>query len=487
MQLFEIHNRLRSEYDFAALSIPLIFLPVTRTAAGLAFSVPLANFNDSEVKRINDSISSRSQPQIVQLAVGRLAQRLRTLERVPGGNFEKDFYELPNLKDFTEMLLLLGYRWTLDCINQNNNTYDLKLTKQGKSFRADAASSGEKELLTYLLAIFALNVRDAIIVVDEPELHLHPKWQKTLLSLFIKLAKTTGNQFLFATHSPTFVSPESIQYVSRVSSTAQESHILRLNADALPDAKHLLNIVNSQDNERLFFADEVILVEGMSDRIFFEAILNRFGRTKPTQPVIEVLDVGGKTMFESYGKLLAACQISYSIIADRDYMAQVGNDAVKVILKLNPAAVKAKAIEDETSRDGQTLIEAIDTAMQTHNWDHAKDIWDYIKARHTKVPVDLNDAQQKTINEFLEQKATEGIYILSQGALEAYLPAGHAQKDINKLIELINQSDFWEQLPDAGKKELEGIALQLLGKSNQALEDEKLFAATPNTNLDTGA
>jgi putative ATP-dependent endonuclease of OLD family len=115
-----------------------------------------------------------------------------------------------------------------------------------------AASSGERELLTYLFAIFALNVRDALIVVDEPELHLHPKWQKRLLNLFVRLATSTGNQFLLATHSPTHVSPDSIQYISRVFSRDQQSNVLRLATASLPEAKHLLQIVNSQNNEGIF-------------------------------------------------------------------------------------------------------------------------------------------------------------------------------------------------------------------------------------------
>ncbi|MEK9802094.1 MAG: AAA family ATPase, partial [Curvibacter sp.] len=141
----------------------------------------------------------------------------------------------------TKLLNELGYEWSLETINPLKNQYDVRLKKQGSSFLVGAASSGERELLTYLFAIFALNVRDALIIDDEPELHLHPKWQKTLLQLFIRLADSTGNQFLLATHSPTFVSPESIQYVSRVFSREQKSHILRLNTTALPEAKHLLN------------------------------------------------------------------------------------------------------------------------------------------------------------------------------------------------------------------------------------------------------
>src|SRR4029079_13592698 len=129
----------------------------------------------------------------------------------------------PNLRELTRILENLGYEWELVCTNPLRNTYDVELKKQESKFFLSLASSGEKELLTYLFSIFALNVRDALIMVDEPELHLHPKWQKSLLHLFVRLAKSTGNQFLMATHSATFISPDSIQYASRVFSRDQQS------------------------------------------------------------------------------------------------------------------------------------------------------------------------------------------------------------------------------------------------------------------------
>ena len=114
----------------------------------------------------------------------------------------------------------------------------------------------------------------------------------------------------------TFVSPESIQYVSRVFSHDQRSDILRLDTTILPEAKHLLNIVNSQNNERLFFADEVVLVEGLSDRMFFEAVLDKHGRSSSSRSILEVVSVGGKGFFEAYAKVLRSCAIPYSIVAD---------------------------------------------------------------------------------------------------------------------------------------------------------------------------
>jgi hypothetical protein len=37
---------------------------------------------------------------------------------------------------------------------------------------------------------------------------------------------------------------------------------------------------------------------------------------------MEIISVGGKGLFKAYGRLLAACQVPYSIIADRDYLEE---------------------------------------------------------------------------------------------------------------------------------------------------------------------
>ena len=462
LKMFEMDGSLREEFELAPLATPLVYLPVNRSASGFQSNVELAGYNAFETKRHSDATSSRSATSIVNLAVGRLAQKFRMLLEKDKGIAASEFRDDVNLKELTKLLGELGYEWTLETVNPLKNQYDIRLKKQGSSFLVGAASSGERELLTYLFAIFALNVRDAIIIVDEPELHLHPKWQKTLLQLFIRLAQSTGNQFLLATHSPTFVSPESIQFVSRVFSHQQRSHILRLNTTILPEAKHLLNIVNSQNNERLFFADEVVLVEGLSDRIFFEAVLDQHGRSSSSRSILEVISVGGKGFFEAYTKVLRACEMRYSIISDLDYIEQVGSNEIKALFQIDTKEIKTDVIENIKSLDGDALVEAIENALSNGDWKHATQVWSYIKARRRKLRNDLNKYDAAKLDEFLMSKRTEHIYILCRGALENYLPVGHSSKDLDRLIRLLAQDNFWEQLPQQGKAELELIATNLL-------------------------
>jgi predicted ATP-dependent endonuclease of OLD family len=462
LQTFEMDAYLREHFDLAPLSTPMIYLPVNRSANPFQSSVQLASFNEHDFKRQNDATSSRSGTQIVSLAIGRLAGKYRDLLELDKGGAAKAFKEDDNIKDLTNMLRELGYEWNLVTIDSRKNHYDVQLTKQGSSFLVSAASSGERELLTYLFAIFALNVRDALIIVDEPELHLHPKWQKILLDLFVRLSTTTGNQFLLATHAPTFVSPQSIQYVSRVFSKQQKSQIIRLDTAALPESKHLFNIVNSQNNERIFFADRVILVEGISDRIFFEAFLDAQGRSGSSKTIVEVVSVGGKGFFASYGKILRACQIDFSIVADLDYVEQVGTAAVKGLFTLDTKEIKKDVIDNVGSMDGDALVARIDDAMARGTWDDAQEVWGYIKSRRRKLKNGLNEIERKQLDEFIKAKRKEGVFILSKGALEDYLPAGHKSKDLDKLIRLVSNQKFTADLSADASSELGEIAKLLL-------------------------
>lgn len=66
-------------------------------------------------------------------------------------------------------------------------------------------SSGEQHLilLSYFL-IFLLNP-NSLILIDEPEISLHLKWQRTFINDILKLSQDLNPRFIIATHSPAIV------------------------------------------------------------------------------------------------------------------------------------------------------------------------------------------------------------------------------------------------------------------------------------------
>jgi predicted ATPase/2-polyprenyl-3-methyl-5-hydroxy-6-metoxy-1,4-benzoquinol methylase len=87
----------------------------------------------------------------------------------------------------------------------------------GRQFNYNSFSEGEKVLFIYALLLFLLNTnprirfKESIIIIDEPELNLHPKAQIKLIQSLQELIKDEG-QLIIATHSLSIVA--NLQYGS---------------------------------------------------------------------------------------------------------------------------------------------------------------------------------------------------------------------------------------------------------------------------------
>jgi len=116
-----------------------------------------------------------------------------------------DFIELgidtPLNKISSEALLFL-----LD--NNLINVVDIKFISENlKVTHERELSSGQKCIILTMLNIAGSIEDNSIICIDEPEISLHPKWQKEYISLLVKLfSNYKGCHFIIATHSPLIVS-----------------------------------------------------------------------------------------------------------------------------------------------------------------------------------------------------------------------------------------------------------------------------------------
>jgi hypothetical protein len=74
------------------------------------------------------------------------------------------------------------------------------VTKDGvRLCTIDQTSSGEIELLSFAGWLVLHDFEDGMLLIDEPELHLHPQWQATILSALRALSPE--GQFIVASHA----------------------------------------------------------------------------------------------------------------------------------------------------------------------------------------------------------------------------------------------------------------------------------------------
>lgn len=382
-----------------------------------------------------------------------MATRLRHLESLDTGTAKATFKSDPSVAALSSVLTSLGYNWELILTDERRNRYDVRLEKGSVRFLLSTASSGERELLTYLFAVYGLNVRDALVVIDEPELHLHPRWQALLISLFERLAEDTGNQFVMATHSPSFVVPDTLPYLTRVYSDNEASRLVKLDTTPLPTPRHLFAIINSQNNERIFFADTVVLVEGTGDLLFYQRLLEREGVEALKTGRMELVAVGGKGNFPRYVDVLTAAKVRYGIIADLDYVSNTGDSSVKNLFEVNPRAIADDVIDNPKSLDGEALVGAIEAAVYSSDRAQLVELWEHIKERKRRRRPELTDGERQTLEEFLLRAKASGTFILSRGALENYLPLGLHRKDIDRLISHL-EGNWWDITPPETQEEL---------------------------------
>ncbi|MEQ0078781.1 AAA family ATPase [Klebsiella sp. JN_Kp120] len=85
---------------------------------------------------------------------------------------------------------------------------DLRMEKYSKGvISLRRASSGEQCILLSLLGIAANITDNSIILIDEPEISLHPEWQQRYINLLMNTFEGFYNcKFIIATHSPLVIS-----------------------------------------------------------------------------------------------------------------------------------------------------------------------------------------------------------------------------------------------------------------------------------------
>jgi hypothetical protein len=177
-------------------------------------------------------------------------------------------YTISNNSDF----IPIGYK--NETRKRLVNEASIQVIKDNYPIPIEETASGLYEILVILTAIIGENKK--ILLLDEPELHLHPTMQKRILNLISESKTADENQILLITHSPYFTSAEDAKTTWRFSMPTDGTKVHNVgevlsNLEKQIQEKIAVKLT-SPDIRSILFSRGVILVEGPSDRIVIEQI-----------------------------------------------------------------------------------------------------------------------------------------------------------------------------------------------------------------------
>jgi predicted ATP-dependent endonuclease of OLD family len=162
--------------------------------------------------------------------------------------------------------------------------------------------------------------KDAVLLLDEPGLHLHPTAQQELISFFEKLAET--NQIVYSTHSPFLIDAQHIHRVRPV--VESEDGISHVSQEVWPADRDTIFPLQAaagyQMMQELFKHKKNVLVEGLSDYLYIQAFsLALIARGKPGLPdEIHIVPCGGAKNVSPIASLFLGETIRPLVLLDAD-------------------------------------------------------------------------------------------------------------------------------------------------------------------------
>ncbi len=332
------------------------------------------------------------------------------------------------------------------------------LPREGASMRTfDELGTGQEQILAIAFAhayatAFHGAGRTLVLVIEEPEAHLHPLAQRWVSRHLRDLASRDGIQVVITTHSPAFVrlldlegiavirKGETGTVVTQLTERKLAEHCQALGAQRA-SAETILPFYEAAATDEIvagFFARRIVLVEGPTEREALPIYLARVG-LDVVKEGIAVIPVFGVGNLAKWSRLFSAFGIPTYVVFDNDRTddqdgqrredlfgaLQLSSDTAEALRSATSLRVEAMAavfggnfevtlrglfgqdyedleraaqqdfgLSRETSKPlvGRYVADAIDKEQQSAAWDAVRELAIAIRGQETPPPGPVEEA-----------------------------------------------------------------------------------------------
>lgn len=172
---------------------------------------------------------------------------------------------------------------------------DIHFMKNGISVSLSSMSSGELTMFNRFFPLITLMKDDAVVLIDEPETHLHPRWIREYIYTLYKMFADYNAHIILASHSPMIVSDVPKECV--VGLIKREQVVMQYNiedntfggepSDILEDVFHLRDYKGKFTEEMKNFIKQTLLDKDKLDQ--YELVMKIFRDLSPSIDKYELM------------------------------------------------------------------------------------------------------------------------------------------------------------------------------------------------------
>jgi len=365
------------------------------------------------------NVSDKSEPPIFALVRLQVAECHFNLisQKMSEDECEVEANKLPFIISINERLKVVNLKCRIKLLDLRTWQYRFEfidLRRHRTISDINALSAGQKAIIHLVFEAYGRgDLKGGVVVIDEPEIHLHYQFQHEYLQVIDDLNREQQCQYILVTHSEALINSSTINNVRRFALT-QDGHTEIFSPKLTSDAKSLIKILDNTRSTYAFFAKKVILVEGETDRYFYRAVLQK--KHLSLDQEIAVLLVQGKGEFNRWRNLFEAFGLQVFVVADFDY-----------IIEQHYPTDRGKRL--------RTASDILSFKQSNPNW------------------------EQK-----ITESRTSSIFILKEGSLETYLNIG---KDLAEVISFC-QIGLDEFLSNSGSSQTTKEVIKIFDEITQA-------------------